>query len=297
MKEENNSKNVDIDGTNKSGSWRQENGAGLLDVQNQARDAQAAESISGSLRSAESEKIETSDEKNDEKNISGLVDDKSGGNEADSAGMAAAEGTGVSDAIEIGADEKKKKKGSEAMAWIRDILIAVLIAVIIAQFIQPTIVREHSMQETLQPNDYLILSKMSYKFSDIQYGDIVVFKSNVETEDGKKKLLIKRVIAKGGDTIAIADGQVYRNGEILDEPYTKDGYTNGGLDEVTVPGGELFLMGDNRVVSVDSRSPEVGFVSEDLVIGKAIVRLFPFNQIGSVYKNLPDDVDGDGKTS
>ena len=296
MKEENNSKNVDIDGTNKSGSWRQENGAGLSDVQNQARDAQAAESISGSLRSAESEKIEIADDKSDVKNIFSIVDDKSGDSGADGAGMAA-EGAGVSDAIELEADEKRKKKGSEAMAWIRDILIAVLIAVIIAQFIQPTIVREHSMQETLQPNDYLILSKMSYKFGDIQYGDIVVFKSNVETEDGKKKLLIKRVIAKGGDTIAIADGQVYRNGEILDEPYTKDGYTNGGLDEVTVPEGELFLMGDNRVVSVDSRSPEVGFVSEDLVIGKAIVRLFPFNQIGSVYKNLPDDVDGDGKTS
>ncbi len=107
--------------------------------------------------------------------------------------------------------EKKKKRGSEAMAWIRDIVAAVLIAVIIAQFIQPTIVREHSMQNTLQPNDYLILSKMAYKFGgDVEYGDIVVFKSDVEQENGKKKLLIKRVIAKGGDTIAIADGQVYR---------------------------------------------------------------------------------------
>lgn len=177
----------------------------------------------------------------------------------------------------------KKKKGSEAVAWIRDILIAVLIAVIIAQCIQPTIVREHSMQNTLQPNDYLILSKLSYKFGEIEYGDIVVFKSNVEMQNGKKKLLIKRVIAKGGDTIAIADGNVYRNGELLDEPYTKDGYTNGGLDETVVPEGELFLMGDNRVVSVDSRSKEVGFVSEDLVIGKAVLRLFPFNKIGSLY--------------
>ena len=185
--------------------------------------------------------------------------------------------------------KKKKKRGSEAMAWIRDIVAAVLIAVIIAQFIQPTIVREHSMQNTLQPNDYLILSKMAYKFGgDVEYGDIVVFKSDVEQENGKKKLLIKRVIAKGGDTIAIADGQVYRNGEILNEPYIKDGYTNGGIDETTVPEGELFLMGDNRVVSIDSRSPEVGFVDEDLVIGKAVVRLYPFDQFGSVYKNLPE---------
>lgn len=189
------------------------------------------------------------------------------------------------------ASGKKKKKGkrSEAVAWIRDILAAVLIAVIIAQFIQPTIVREHSMQNTLQPNDYLILSKMAYRFGgDLEYGDIVVFKSDVEQENGKKKLLIKRVIAKGGDTIAIADGKVYRNGQVLDEPYTKDGYTNGGIDETTVPEGKLFLMGDNRVVSIDSRSPEVGFVDEDLVIGKAVVRLYPFDEFGSIYKNLPE---------
>ncbi len=176
-----------------------------------------------------------------------------------------------------------KKKRSEAMSWIRDILIAVVIALIIAQCIQPTIVREHSMQDTLQPNDYLILNKLAYKFGgEIEYGDIVVFRSSLQTEDGDDKLLIKRVIAKGGDTISIADGQVYRNGELLEEPYTKDGYTNGGMDETVVPEGELFLMGDNRVVSVDSRSQEVGFVPEDLVIGKAVLRLFPFNKIGTL---------------
>ena len=174
----------------------------------------------------------------------------------------------------------EKKKGTEVMSWIRDILIAVIIAVIIAQCIQPTIVREHSMQNTLQPNDYLILNKLAYRFGgEIEYGDIVVFHSNLQTEDGDEKLLIKRVIAKGGDTVSIADGQVYRNGELLDEPYTKDGYTNGGMDETVVPEGQLFLMGDNRVVSVDSRSQKVGFISEDLVIGKAVLRLFPFNEI------------------
>ena len=188
------------------------------------------------------------------------------------------------------AKSKRKRNGVPKLWHGSEILSQqFLIAVIIAQFIQPTIVREHSMQNTLQPNDYLILSKMAYKFGgDVEYGDIVVFKSDVEQENGKKKLLIKRVIAKGGDTIAIADGQVYRNGEILNEPYIKDGYTNGGIDETTVPEGELFLMGDNRVVSIDSRSPEVGFVDEDLVIGKAVVRLYPFDQFGSVYKNLPE---------
>lgn len=195
-----------------------------------------------------------------------------------------------SEGSDISTEEKKKKRGSEAMAWVRDILLAVLIALVISQFIQPTIVREHSMQNTLQPDDYLILSKMAYKFGgDIKYGDIIVFESDMETAEGKKKLLIKRVIAMGGDTVAVRDGLVYVNGEILDEPYIKDGYTNGGIDETVVPEGELFLLGDNRVVSVDSRSPEVGFVSEDLVIGKAVVRLLPLGEMGSIYKNLPEN--------
>ena len=277
MKEENNTKSVNVDGTDKAGHIQQQNdGAESAEGNGNADSKQADEEAA--------------------KTAADNAGDAAAGTDG-AAGQDKADAIDVSDGAEAAIDAdtggKKKKKGSEAMAWIRDILIAVLIAVIIAQFIQPTIVREHSMQETLQPNDYLILSKMSYKFNDIEYGDIVVFKSNVETESGKKKLLIKRVIAKGGDTIAIADGQVYRNGELLDEPYTKDGYTNGGLDEVTVPEGELFLMGDNRVVSVDSRSPEVGFVSEDLIVGKAVVRLFPFNQIGSVYKNLNESAGED----
>jgi abortive infection bacteriophage resistance protein len=76
---------------------------------------------------------------------------------------------------------------------------------------------------------------------------------------------------------------VYRNGQVLAEPYTRDGYTNGGMDETVVPEGELFLLGDNRVVSIDSRDPSVGFVSEDLIVGKAVLRLFPFNQIGGLF--------------
>ena len=303
MKDENNAKSVGIDGTDKVGHGQQPDEAERADT----ADATGVNTDNGPLCGAAGGASDAGDRDafhESAGNTAGVgeiafssAESTSGGIEENMDGIDITGAAGDAVQADTAGEEKKRKKGSEAMAWIRDILIAVLIAVIIAQFIQPTIVREHSMQETLQPNDYLILSKMSYKFSDIEYGDIVVFKSNVETEDGKKKLLIKRVIAKGGDTISIADGQVYRNGELLDEPYTKDGYTNGGLDEVTVPEGELFLMGDNRVVSVDSRSPEVGFVSEDLIVGKAVVRLFPFNQIGSVYKNLPENADESGAQS
>ncbi|MDD7408345.1 MAG: signal peptidase I [Anaerovoracaceae bacterium] len=187
-------------------------------------------------------------------------------------------------------DDGKKSAGREVFAWVRDIAIAVVIALVISYFVTPTIVQEHSMENTLHNNDYLILWKAAYKFGgEPQYGDIVVFKSHIVNEqNGRDKLLIKRVIAKGGDTVAIRDGVVYRNGEALDEPYTKDGFTNGGMDETVVPDGELFLCGDNRIVSLDSRSPEVGFVDEKSLVGKAVCRLFPFNSIGGIYKNLPD---------
>ena len=189
-----------------------------------------------------------------------------------------------------GKPSKNKSTGREVFTWVRDIAIAVAIALVISYFVTPTIVQEHSMEDTLHNNDYLILNKAAYKFGgEPQYGDIVVFKSNIVNEqNGEDKLLIKRVIAKGGDTVSISNGVVYRNGEALDEPYTKDGYTNGGMDETVVPEGKLFLCGDNRLVSLDSRSSEVGFVDESAVIGKAVFRLFPFSDFGGIYDNLPD---------
>lgn len=191
-------------------------------------------------------------------------------------------------------DDGKKVK-SEIFAWVRDLTIAVVAALLISRIITPTIVQEHSMEDTLQNKNYLILLRTAYKFgNEPKYGDIVVFQSDlVNEQNGKEKLLIKRVIAKGGDTIAIRDGVVYRNGEALNEPYTKDGYTNGAMDETVVPDGTLFLCGDNRLVSLDSRSDQVGFVEEDRLIGKAVLRLFPFNEIGSIYKNLPENTGTD----
>lgn len=195
----------------------------------------------------------------------------------------------TSDVVEAAAETVKKSKGSEAFAWIRDIIIAIVIAFVISQFITPTIVQEHSMDDTLHNNDYLILWKMAYRSSEPSYGDIVVFKSSLLDDNGKEKLLIKRVVAKSGDTIAVKDGYVYRNGKQLMETYTKDGYTNGGIDETVVPDGKLFLLGDNRIVSIDSRDPSVGFVDEDLLVGKAVLRLYPFSKMGGLYSNYTEE--------
>jgi len=169
--------------------------------------------------------------------------------------------------------------------FIKDIIIAIIIVALITIVIKPTIVKESSMEPTLFENNYLIVNKLAYFNKDHPgYGDIIVFKSDLDKTDGTgKKLLIKRVIGVEGDKMTIQDGKVYRNGELLDEPYVhgQDTWADEGMDIVNLEVGddELFCMGDNREVSLDSRSPEVGNVEEEDVVGKAAVRLFPFNEI------------------
>ena len=148
-------------------------------------------------------------------------------------------------------------------------------------FIKPTIVKESSMESTLHENDYLFVNRQAYLTADHpDYGDIIVFQSHIQRDDGKgEKLLIKRVIGVENDVIDIHDGVVYRNGKALEEPYTKEGYTEGDISNYKVSENEVFVMGDNRRVSLDSRSSEVGTVSEDSIVGKAFIRLYPFNKI------------------
>lgn len=168
---------------------------------------------------------------------------------------------------------------------IKDIIIALIIVAAITVVIKPTIVKESSMEPTLYENNYLIVNKLAYfKKDHPNYGDIVVFRSDISKDDGTgKKLLIKRVIGVEGDVITIKDGKVYRNGEVLDEPYVNGQQTQDdeGIDvnNEKIGENELFLMGDNRAVSLDSRSDLVGQVSEDRVVGKAVIRLYPFSEI------------------
>ena len=164
--------------------------------------------------------------------------------------------------------------------WIKDIAIALVIGLLILQVVKPTIVKEHSMEPTLHSNDYIFLSKQAYRFGEPEYGDIIVFHTDLTREDGSEKLLIKRIVALGGDTVSITGGVVYRNGEAVDSSYTLDGYTETEMEEMTVPEGHAFVMGDNRQNSIDSRDPRVGCLDLDLVIGKAVFRLFPFQDIG-----------------
>ena len=181
--------------------------------------------------------------------------------------------------------KKPAKKGSFLKDLIKDIIIAVVIVLAITAVIKPTIVKEESMLDTLQENNYLFVNKLAYKFKDHpERGDIIVFRSELPNEDASgTKLLIKRVIGVEGDVISFEGDQVYRNGEVLNEDYIYDedpvfrNYPNG--KSFTVGEDEIFAMGDHRSVSCDSRSESVGMVSEEAAVGKAFVRLYPFNEI------------------
>lgn len=166
--------------------------------------------------------------------------------------------------------------------WIRDIIAAIAIAAVILTFIKPTIVKETSMEPTLHNNDYLFISKQAYKLlGEPKHGDVIVFHTELKTNDGHEKMLIKRIIGLPGDVVELINGQVYVNGEMIQEDYIKEPYTN-AHDAGTyfeVPEGHVFAMGDNRGVSLDSRYNDVGYVAIDDIMGKAVIRLFPFNKI------------------
>jgi signal peptidase I len=170
-------------------------------------------------------------------------------------------------------------------AIIRDILLALLLALVISLLIRPTIVKEISMMPTLSENNYLMIFKQSYRLGDVARDDIIVFHSNIMDEQGKEKLLIKRIIGVPGDVLTITKGKVYREGYQISEPYIMggvNGETSGEMYNYVVPEGFVFVMGDNREVSLDSRASEVGPVRISDIIGRAFFRLYPFDQIGGI---------------
>lgn len=174
--------------------------------------------------------------------------------------------------------DKLKK---EIIDWIKTISISLVLAFLIVQVIKPTIVSGESMYPTLNNKDYLILNRLSYKLGDIKRGDIIVFKTDLKQDNGKEKDLIKRVIAIPGDHLVIMDSQVYLNDKLIEEPYIDNAYTSGDVD-IVIPDGEVFVMGDNRENSKDSRSEDVGLVNESDILGEVMIRLLPLNKIGSV---------------
>ena len=169
----------------------------------------------------------------------------------------------------------KTTRGEEIKDWIISILIAVVLAFFIRYIIvELYMVEGPSMQPTLVTNERLVVNKFIYRFKTPQHGDIVVFRYPRDPS----RDFIKRVIGVPGDTIEVNDGRVFVNGQLQNEPYILE-RTRGFYPLETVPEGHIFVMGDNRNNSEDSRFSDVGFVPYDLVKGKAIVIFWPLDNM------------------
>jgi signal peptidase I len=161
-------------------------------------------------------------------------------------------------------------KWKELWDWIRSILIAVVLALLIRLFLfEVFVVEGRSMYPTLNETERLMVNKLIYHFDEPKLGDVVVF----EFEPGRD--FIKRVIGVEGDLIQIRDGRVYVNNSLLEEPYLLEDLNMHDYGPVEVPSGYLFLMGDYRENSMDSRDPRVGFVSFEALKGRAFFIFWP----------------------
>ena len=169
--------------------------------------------------------------------------------------------------------------GEEAKDWLISILVAVILAFIIRTFIvELYIVDGPSMRPTLESHERLVVNKFLYAFRSPEKGEILVFQYPRDTS----RDFIKRVIATQGDTIEIKDGRVYVNDKVLNEDYILE-KTRSEYPKSVVPEGTVFVMGDNRNNSEDSRFADVGFVPYHLIKGKAVLVFWPIN----AFKALP----------
>lgn len=161
------------------------------------------------------------------------------------------------------------------------VIVAIGLATLFTRFVmQPYEIPSGSMEQTIEVGDRVFSEKVSYMFGDPVQGDIITFEDPADSE----RVLIKRVIATGGQTVDLRDGVVYVDGVPLDEPYTQGKPSNdlnsGITYPYTVPEGHVWVMGDNRTNSADSRA--FGAIPLESVTGHAVLRYWPLDRIGTL---------------
>lgn len=173
--------------------------------------------------------------------------------------------------------EEKTSFGKELFQWVLVIIGAVILAFLIDTFVIVNAqIPSGSMENTIMTGDRVFGNRLAYKFSDPKRFDIIIFKY----PDDESQLFIKRIIGLPGETVEIHDGNIYINGSDtpLEDVDIKEPM-EGSFGPYTVPEGCYFVMGDNRNNSRDSRYWENTFVSEDEILGKAVLRYWPLNEI------------------
>lgn len=201
---------------------------------------------------------------------------------------------------------KEDERQPGLLAVVRETVVLVALAVLLAVVFKTFLVAAFyipsgSMESTLNVSDRVLVEKVSYRFGDVQHGDVVVFvheEAGVEATGPSNPIagffsslgqavgvvppsdrdFIKRVVGLPGDTINCHNGDLYRNGQPVKEDYLDPGTETQSCTRTIVGPGELFVMGDNRVNSQDSRT--FGPIQRDDVVGRAFVRIWPLNHIG-----------------
>jgi len=167
----------------------------------------------------------------------------------------------------------------ELISWAKALLLAVVLALLLrGLLIEPYQILQTSMETTIHEFERVYVNKLVYRLHPPRRGDVVLVRI-----PGEARPLIKRVIGEPGDTVEIRDGAVWLNGQQLIEPYLTV-TTPGTHAPVIVTPEHLFLLGDNRPVSKDSRNPSVGLVGYDQLIGRAEIVYWPLNQIRLIRK-------------
>jgi signal peptidase I len=240
------------------------------------------------------------------------VDDAEAGLEVDGSA------TGVEPDRTTAPSPRATKRPSGASSFLRELPVLLLIAFVLAFLLRTFVLQvfyipSSSMEPTLQIDDRMVVEKITYRFREPNRGEVVVFEGDdlapastdaslatravrgvgqfLGVVPASARDFVKRVIGLPGDEVLIEDGQVYVNGEPIDEPYVV--YDDGSdYGPVTVPEGHLFFLGDNRPNSSDSRR-SLGFVPRDHVVGRSAVIIWPFDHAGSLLDVEHEVPEGD----
>lgn len=176
---------------------------------------------------------------------------------------------------------KTEKILREVLGWVIYVVIVFAATYLIVNYVgQRTMVSGDSMEATLHDKDNLIVDKISYRLRDPKRFEIIVFPYQYKEDT----YYIKRIIGLPGETIQIIDGYIYINGELLEESYGLEVMNNAGIarEPIQLGADEYFVLGDNRNASSDSRDPSVGVLKRENLIGRAWIRIWPFDSIGVI---------------
>lgn len=179
---------------------------------------------------------------------------------------------------------KAKKKRSPVSYVVEFAIYLVLVLVCVfwvpEHVIQRTVVNGESMENTLHTGESLLVEKVSYHFSDPERYDIIVF-----YPEGRdvEEYYVKRIYGLPGETVQIQGDQILVNGEVIEDDYAKNGIDDPGIAEepLTLAEDEYFVLGDNRMVSLDSRDSGLGPIKKENIAGHVILRIWPLNKFGT----------------